>query len=113
LDTTFGGNGVVTTTIGSGAGSSAVAVQPDSKVVVAGSSSNSSGILHFTVIRYNTDGSLDPAFGTGGVAVIPLSNNTNAPYAADDAYAVAIEPDGKILAAGYDLSTPFKDKGLM
>ena len=101
----------MTTAIGSSSVSSAVAVQSDSKVVVAGWSPNTAGILHFTIARYNQDGSLDSTFGSGGVAVIPLSTNTKSgPDYGDGAYAVAIQPDGKILAAGYDASSPFQYK---
>ena len=49
----------------------------------------------FTVARYNTNGSLDPTFGSGGVAVVPVSSAPG--YGAT---AVAIQPsDGKILVA--------------
>ncbi len=73
-------------------------------------SRGSGGIDHFTIARYNTNGSLDSTFGSGGVAVIPLSTNP-VQNAGDGAFAVAIQPDGKILAAGYDDGAAVKIKG--
>jgi uncharacterized delta-60 repeat protein len=100
LDPTFGGTGMVTTQIQNGSSSEAVAVQSDSKVVVAGLSHSAGNPNHFTVARYNTDGSLDSTFGTGGIVVVPPSTSP----AGDAAQAIAIQPaDGKILVAGQDL----------
>jgi uncharacterized delta-60 repeat protein len=97
LDTTYGGTGMVTTPIQLDSTSLAVAVQPDLKVVVAGySDSGPTYLSHFTIARYNPNGTLDTSFGSGGVAVIPLST-----VQGDEAFAVAIQPDGKIVAAGY------------
>jgi uncharacterized delta-60 repeat protein len=110
LDTTFGGTGMVATTIGSFSGSNAVAVQSDSKVVVVGwSSGKNKG--PFTVARYNTNGSLDSTFGSGGVVVVPIGTPVPLPFNpndCDEAFAVAIQPaDGKILVAG---TSTFSDK---
>ena len=102
LDTSFGGTGMVAATYGGKvAQSEAVAAQPDGKVVVVGYSQsttpNSAGTGTFTVVRYNANGSLDTSFGSGGIDVIPIAGEN---YGAQ-AYAVAIQPDGKILVAGY------------
>jgi uncharacterized delta-60 repeat protein len=98
LDTTFGGTGMVATLIQNGATSQAVAVQSDLKVVVVGYSRVTSKPYHITIARYNTDGTLDSTFGTGGVTIIPLSTTIG-----DHGYAVAIQPsDGKIVVAGDD-----------
>jgi uncharacterized delta-60 repeat protein len=88
LDTTFGGTGMVSTP--SAGVSSAIAVQPDLKVVVAGSKING----YFEVARYKVDGSLDSTFGSAGIVSLPMST-----FAAH-AQAVAVQPDGKILVAG-------------
>jgi uncharacterized delta-60 repeat protein len=96
LDPSFDGDGLVTTNfldIGSGQ-AYAVALQPNGKIVVAGYSSNGLN-QDFAVVRYNTDGSLDPTFDGDGKVTTPISNST------DIAYAVALQPDGKIVAAGY------------
>jgi uncharacterized delta-60 repeat protein len=88
LDPTFGNNGIVTT---ANTSTNAGALQGDGKIVVAGSIS----VQNFQeggLLRYNTNGTLDFSFGTGGKVVIDGSN-------AGPAFAVAIQSDGKILAA--------------
>ena len=102
LDATFGGTGMVTTQIGVGftpgttlAQPSAVAVQADSKVVVVGQCASPNGYTyHFAIARYNTDGSLDTSFASGGTLILPVGSQNS--YA----YGVAIQPDGKILVSG-------------
>src|SRR5262249_53777100 len=91
LDSTFGTGGIVTTPNTS---ANAGALQIDSKIVVAGSISVQS-FQEGGLLRYNTNGSLDPGFGTGGKVFIDGSN-------AGAAFAVAIQTDGKILAAAPD-----------
>ena len=63
LDTSFGTGGSVTTGIDTNGPDSAMetAVQADGKIIVAGTSTRD-----FAAVRYNTDGSLDTNFGTGG-----------------------------------------------
>src|SRR5437867_3518456 len=57
LDPTFGSGGVVMTMIGSGFDvATSVSIQPDNKIVVAGTA----------LVRYNPDGTLDNIFGTFG-----------------------------------------------
>jgi uncharacterized delta-60 repeat protein len=97
LDAGFGTNGVTTTTIGTGAAAYAVALQPDGKIVAAGSSSPATGLSRITVARYDANGSLDGSFGSGGTVTTPAVG----PYDAR-ANALALQPDGKIVAAGYD-----------
>jgi uncharacterized delta-60 repeat protein len=79
----------------------AVAAQTDGKIVVAGSAivvgNNNFRDGGFAVFRYNADGSLDTSFGGDGKVTTPISNN----YYYDYANAVAVQPDGKIIAAGY------------
>src|SRR5262249_31588507 len=68
LDTTFGSTGRVLTAVGiSGSNATAVALQTDGKIVVAGYAVNNSGrIYDFACLRYNADGSLDQSFGDHG-----------------------------------------------
>ncbi|MFN3603534.1 MAG: delta-60 repeat domain-containing protein [Leptonema sp. (in: bacteria)] len=63
LDPTFNGNGKVTTDFGVGSNdfAYAIALQSDGKILVAGGSNND-----FAVVRYNSYGSLDGSFGSGG-----------------------------------------------
>jgi uncharacterized delta-60 repeat protein len=72
----------------------AVALQPDGKIVVVGTTYSpefQSG--DFLVVRYNSNGSLDTNFGTGGIVTINQGS-------ADVFNAVAVQPDGKIVAVG-------------
>jgi len=77
----------------------ALAVQPDGKIVVAGSG-QSSDREAFLVARYDSDGALDKSFGTGGVVQTSFGSGS------DSAHAVAIQPDGKIVAAGVSQGHP-------
>ena len=92
VDTSFGG-GVQTTPVGFEDYAHAVAVQPDGKVIVAGSSSSNAGTF-VTLVRYGRDGGLDPSFGNGGKLVTPVGPNN------DSALAVAVQADGRIVVAG-------------
>jgi uncharacterized delta-60 repeat protein len=95
LDTSFGINGEVTTGIGgSDDGASSAAIQSDGKIVAAGHVYNGTN-YDFAVVRYNTDGSLDTSFGSGGKVTTAIGATDEA------ASAVAIQSDGKIVAAGY------------
>jgi uncharacterized delta-60 repeat protein len=87
LDTTFSGDGKQTADFAQFA--YAVAVQPDGKIVVAGE-----GGGDFVLARYNADGSPDLTFSGDGVQKTDLSGYV------DSANAVALQPDGKIVAAG-------------
>jgi uncharacterized delta-60 repeat protein len=95
LDTTFDTDGKVTTDMVANEQeeSLAVAVQPDGKIVVAGytGTAGPGGPANFALARYAANGSLDASFGTGGKVVTGVAGN---------AYAIAIQPDGKIVVAG-------------
>jgi uncharacterized delta-60 repeat protein len=100
-DNDFGvGGGKVVTDMGGGnrlEEATAVAIQPDGRIVVAGYTA----VPHtppaprlpetFAIARYNSNGSLDTSFGTGG----RVSGGVNG-----RAFAIAIQPDGKIVLAG-------------
>lgn len=93
-DSTFGTGGRVNTLFANTVSYSlAVAVQPDKKIVVVGDSLGSGG-YNFGVARYDTDGTLDSTFGTGGKATTDLGSTGDFPGT------VAIQPDGKIVVAG-------------
>ena len=98
LDTSFGIGGKVTTAIRSSDDSANfVVIQSDGKIVAAGYSSNG-GKGVFALARYNVDGSLDTSFGTGGKVTTAIGSSE------DDAYSVAIQSDGKIVAAGFSFN---------
>ncbi|HNW98820.1 MAG TPA: T9SS type A sorting domain-containing protein [Bacteroidales bacterium] len=94
LDNTFDSNGSTTTAIGTGNDiAQSLAIQPDGKIVAAGFSMSTSG-WDFAVVRYNSDGSLDTDFSTDGKVTTAIGTTD------DRGYAVAIQPDGKIVVAG-------------
>ena len=94
LDTTFNTTGKVITAIGTGDdGCHALVLQPDGRIVAAGYSNNGAN-FDFGLIRYNTNGSLDTTFNSTGKVTTPIGTLN------DGAYGVAIQPDGRIVAAG-------------
>jgi len=95
LDTTFGTDGNVITAIDDDEKAYSVALQSDGKIVVAGQRSNSGGNFDFALVRHNTDGSLDTNFGTGGKVTTEVGSYD------DYAHSVALQPDGKIVVAGF------------
>jgi len=96
LDQSFSSGGKVTTDFGNGATGEAVAIQPDGKLVVAGSAypPGLSSDPVFALARYNPNGSLDQSFGASGKQMTGFFGHTAG------AFSVAIEPDGMIVAAG-------------
>jgi uncharacterized delta-60 repeat protein len=94
LDASFGGDGRVTTDVTAGGDFAAeVAIQADGKIVVVGGAHWDRN-PRFAVIRYNADGTLDTTFGGDGKVT------TNFTRREDGAWALAIQTDGKIVAAG-------------
>jgi uncharacterized delta-60 repeat protein len=92
-DPLFGVSGAVTTDFGDVSVAFAVAVQPDGKIVAAGTTGRgefTSG--RFAVARYLPDGKLDSSFGSKGRVVSDFGDR--------GIQAVALQPDGKLLAAG-------------
>ncbi len=87
-------DGITKTDIANGGDqANAVAVQPDGKIVVAGFTTHG-GKSDFALVRYDARGTLDDSFGTHGIATIDMGSFD------DDARAIAIQPDGKIVVAG-------------
>lgn len=97
LGPSFGRAGTVITDFGGGESTAfALALQPDGKILVASTSSvyGSGTGANFALARYKPDGSLDATFGTGGKVI-----SHSASY--DSLAAVALQPDGKIVVAGW------------
>ena len=108
-DPSFGDGGSVETQVGEWAFATAIALQPDGKIVVAGSSyqgGDGPPLIReeFTLARYNPDGSLDTSFGNDGITntVIPEQQSPNACFPASQAaaHALVILPGGDIVVAG-------------
>jgi len=100
LDTTFGSGGKVAVDVGGGSDTAhAIAVDPDGKILVAGSAGRASGAGQtFGLVRLSPDGTLDPGFGAGGKVTTAFGRDSDG--ASDTAYALLVEPDGAILVGG-------------
>jgi uncharacterized delta-60 repeat protein len=107
IDASFGRAGKVLNSFGSGArdpsgrdfshhGAEAVVIQPDGKIVAAGSSSRSAGRRdeQFALARYRNDGSPDARFGSGGKVLTSFGSYSGA-------VGVVLQRNGKLLAAGW------------
>ena len=101
-DTTFGTNGVITNNFSlmadltNNPGSEQlknIMIQPDGKLIV-GLDTFDGSHYHFFLARFNSNGSLDPTFGTAGEVTTAFGNND------DHLHAIVLQPDGKIIAAG-------------
>jgi uncharacterized delta-60 repeat protein len=94
LDNSFGSGGKVNTTFpGQQSAINAVALQPDGKIVGVGITYPGTS-REFALARYNTDGSLDTTFGSGGTVETDFFGQD------DRILAVDIQPDGKLVVAG-------------
>jgi uncharacterized delta-60 repeat protein len=105
-DTTFGSGGKMTTDFGSGDTAYAAALQPSGNVVAAASVSDPShpgGAL--SAVRYEPTGILDQTFGVKGIASSPFPGDAGA-------FSLAIQPDGKIVAAGLAFGSALYDFAL-
>ena len=97
LDLSFGTSGVTSVRVSTAPTGqefiSAMILQPDGKIVVGG---RGLGAVNndFTLARYTSAGALDPAFGSSGVVQTDLGGTH------DTIYFLALQPDGKIIAAG-------------
>jgi uncharacterized delta-60 repeat protein len=102
LDRTFGGGGIIRHDFGDFGWGSAVAIQTDGKIVVAGQGFLPGRNFDFVLARYNADGSLDASFDGDGRVFTDFGHS-------DGAYGLAIQPDGKIVAVGNARSASPRD----
>jgi uncharacterized delta-60 repeat protein len=91
LDRGFGGDGTVTTDF---PGVARALVVQGRKLVAAGLAFSSETSDDFGLARYNPNGTLDASFGTGGTVTTDFAGDSDA------AHALAVQPDGKLVAAG-------------
>jgi len=107
IDNSFGTGGKVNLAVGWHDGLQSVAIQPDGKIVVAGNqteiiddpSNPNPGVIIVTepfIIRYQSNGTLDSAFGTNGIHHLDILDN----YATRSASSIALLPNGKIIVGG-------------
>jgi uncharacterized delta-60 repeat protein len=99
LDASFGSKGIGSTQLGSFDIAYAEAIQADGKIVAAGTSNQgppgTTGPYDFAMVRYNSDGSLDTSFGSGGkvLTAFPGEGQTSI-------NGITLQSDGKIVVAG-------------
>jgi uncharacterized delta-60 repeat protein len=105
LDTAFGTNHAGYVNLGN-LTYPALAVQSDDRIVVAGTVNNLQTGNDVGLDRLNPDGTLDTSFGTGGVVVSLLPSQ-------EEAAAVTIQPDGKIVVGGSQTNDTHANNGLM
>ncbi|MCA3749091.1 MAG: hypothetical protein IN808_08140, partial [Rubrobacter sp.] len=97
LDATFGSGGRVVTSFGAGDDHAyAIAIQGDGKIVVAGSSGGD-----FALARYRANGNPDTTFSGDGRLTTDFGS------ASDVAYGLALQADGRIVAAGQTSQSDF------
>ncbi len=102
LDKSFGSRGKVTTDfVGDGDQANALVVQADGKLVAAGYAFTGGGSNpNFALARYHPDGTLDASFGTAGKVTTDFGGG-------DQANALVVQPDGKLVAAGITAAASF------
>lgn len=99
-DSAFGEGGKVTTDFAGGRDEArAVILQPDGKMVVAGPASGVGDTTGFALARYDANGVLDRSFGVAGKIITDFGGQSDEAAA----MALALQPDGKIVAAGFAL----------
>jgi len=101
IDKTFGTNGKVVTPIGNNPTPLCVIVQPDGKILLGGYS-DLSYPSSFALLRYNSNGTLDNSFGTGGkvTTYFGAGGSSGNDLDWDQAYGIALQTDGKIILTG-------------
>ena len=106
LDNSFSGDGKLVISFGPGSGlAQAVGIQQDGKILVGGYASNGRN-NDFALIRLNPDGTLDNSFSEDGLLLTDFSDED------DQALDLVIQPDGKIVLAGYATSSGNRDFAL-
>ncbi len=96
LDGTFDGDGISTLAFSPETDEAlSMALQPDGKIVIAGCIRSGGTPNDFLHARFNQNGSLDTSFGNNGSITVPFSSTI------DIALGVAVQSDGKIVAAGF------------
>ena len=93
LDTSFSSDGMQITNINNHGDGKSSAIQSDGKIIVGGIEKYGS-FGNLTLIRYNSNGSIDSTFSTNGIATFNIDSTSNF-----GGY-IALQPDGKILISG-------------
>ena len=94
FDRSFGSRGVVRTDLGRDDFARAIAIDSQGRIVVAGNTAGRAVVSTAVVVRYLSDGTLDPSFGGGDGTTLPPT------AVAFAALSMAIDPEGRIVIAG-------------
>jgi uncharacterized delta-60 repeat protein len=124
LDSSFGSGGSVTTDFaGKEDRLQAMAVMSDGRFVAAGWADTGTGSVKglpvtnydVAVARYLPGGSLDTSFGTGGKVTTNIStySTTDTFNKRDEANAVVVQDDGKIVVGGYSYTPQGTTEGVL
>ena len=111
LDTTFSGDGKASTQPGNFSYARSVALENNGSIILGGSAyrvAAASQDYDFALVRFLQDGSLDTSFGSSGSVLLDFQASE------DQIYDIAIQVDGRIVAAGYarNTSSPYGDFAL-
>jgi len=99
LDTTFGTDGITNTTFaGFTFDPFGFAVQTNGDILVAGEAISSAGRIEFGLARYTSNGILDSTFGNGGLVTTSVGTPVDVPTA------MLLQPNGKIVMAGFEVA---------
>lgn len=97
VDSSFGVNGRAVTQVTAGSNNTYgrnLLLQPNGKIILAGCTNNGGTDMKFIVMRYTANGVLDVSYGTNGITVTDIGPKD------DNAYAAAIQADGKVVHVG-------------
>lgn len=93
-DHTFGDCGIVRTNIHSSDYAHSISVLEDGKIILGGITSTTATGVDVVILRYNSDGTLDPTFSSDGKVITCIGESD------DWCQELIIQPDGKLVAAG-------------
>lgn len=80
-----------------------VTIQPDNKILVGGYTGRFD-LTDFSLVRFNSDGTIDQTFGKKGIVSTTISK-----YSFDRGYSTVVQEDGKIVFSGFSIFEPSKD----
>lgn len=103
IDTSFGTNGKTITNIPASSGGVCTISITNENAIIAGSiiNFNSNGNTKIGLLKYDSNGNLDTTFGTNGITMTQINDTAMI----DTIWDIALQQDGKIVAAGYSLNT--------
>lgn len=107
LDPSFGTGGVVATSVGPSGHAQDVAVAPDGRLIVGGTTAEASGGQAFRLLRYTVGGQVDETWGTRGTVVLQPGEG---PHPSSRLSSLVAEPDGGVVAVGTATGSDGRDE---